>query len=247
MDIPTSIAASRLVAQERAMDVTANNLANANTPGYKLARVQFSDWLSKQTGVDAPRGGKTIAYVQDRATWHDYQAGALTQTANPLDLAITKDGFFTVDTKNGPRLTRDGRFGLMPDGRLADASGNSVLDTNGKPIQFSPNDTHITIAGDGTVSTENGQLGKIAVSTVTNPMQLVPEGGTLYRADAALSAVAAPGIVQGAVEGSNVQPVLEVTRMMQDVRSFQFVSQLVQSEADRQQSAIDKLLPASSS
>lgn len=245
MDISTSIAASRLVAQQRAMDVTANNMANANTPGYKLERVQFSDWLSQQTGVDAPKGGKTIAYTQDRATWRDYQAGALTHTANPLDLAVTSDGYFTVNTSRGPRLTRDGRFALMPNGTLADGCGNSVLDTNGRPIQFSPSDTRISIASDGTVSTQNGQLAKIGVVTVANRNQLVPEGGTLYRADGATSAVSSPGVVQGAVESSNVQPVLEITRMMQDLREFQFVSQYVQAESDRQQSAIDKLLPTS--
>jgi flagellar basal-body rod protein FlgF len=247
MDISTSIATSRLMAQQRAMDVTASNMANANTPGYKLQRVQFSDWLSRQTGIDAPRGGKTIAFTQDRATWRDHQAGTLTHTANPLDLAITSDGYFTVNTSRGPRLTRDGRFGLMPNGTLADGSGNAVLGTNGQPIQFSPSDTRITIAGDGTVSTQNGQLGKIGVVTVANQNQLVSEGGTLYRADAATSAVPSPGILQGAVENSNVQPVLEITRMMQDVRQFQFVSQYIQAESDRQQNAIDKLLPATGS
>ncbi len=172
MDIVSSIATSRLVAQQRAMDVIANNIANANTPGFKAERLLFSDWLSRQNGTAAAPGGNTIAYTQDRATWRDQQPGTMTHTGNPFDLAITGDGYFTVNTPSGPRLTRDGRFGLMPDGTVADSSGNAVLDTAGKPVQISPTDTQITIAGDGTVSSENGQLAKIGVVSRADPMQL---------------------------------------------------------------------------
>jgi flagellar basal-body rod protein FlgF len=243
MDIVSSVAASRLVAQQRAMDVIADNVANANTPGFKAERMLFSDWLSRQNGTQATRGEPSISYTQDRATWREQQAGTLTHTNNPLDLAITGDGYFTVSTPRGPRLTRDGRFGLMPDGTVADSSGNALLGTNGRPMQLSPTDTQITIAGDGTLSSENGQLGRIGVVRVTDPMQLTAEGNTLFRADAPTVAVASPGLVQGAIEDSNVQPVLETTRMMNNLRQFQFMSQFIQAEADRQQSAIDKLLP----
>ncbi len=133
----TSIAASRLIAQQRALDVAADNIANANTPGYKAVRVQFSDWLSRQTGAATPRGGAIIAFTQDRATWRDLQPGPLSHTGNPLDLAITSAGYFTVSTPQGPRLTRAGRFGLLPDGTIADAAGNALLNTTGQPIQLS--------------------------------------------------------------------------------------------------------------
>jgi flagellar basal-body rod protein FlgF len=205
--------------------------------------VLFSDWLSRQTGAQATRGERSIAYTQDRATWREQQSGTLTHTGNPFDLAITGDGYFTVRTASGPRLTRDGRFGLMPDGTVADSAGNALLDTNGRPIQLASTDTQIAIAGDGTISSENGQLGKIGVVRATDPMRLSGEGNTRFRADAPTAAIAAPGLVQGAVEDSNVQPVLETTQMMNNLRQFQFVSQFIQAEADRQQSAIDKLLP----
>jgi flagellar basal-body rod protein FlgF len=243
MDIASSIAASRLVAQQRAMDVVATNIANVNTPGFRAERMQFSDWISQQRGADTPPGGKTIDYTKDRATWRDQQAGTLTHTGNPFDLALTGDGYFTVNTPRGPRLTRDGRFGPLPDGTIADSSGNAVLDTNGRPIQLAPTDTRISIAGDGTVSSENGQLGKIGVVRANDPMQLSAEGGTLMQSGSPTTPVATPGVVQGAVEGSNVQPVTEITRMMDELRQFQFVSQFVQAESDRQQSAIDKILP----
>ena len=101
MDIPSSVAASRLVAQQRVMDVVAVNIANANTPGFKAERVQFSDWLTRLHGSDAPRGDRTIAYTQDRATWREQRAGTLTHTGNPFDLGITGDGYFTVRTPKG--------------------------------------------------------------------------------------------------------------------------------------------------
>ena len=243
MDITIALAASRLVAQQRAMDITANNIANANTPGYRTERVQFSDWIDKQSGTAKVPGVPGVSYTQDRATYRESQAGSITHTGNPFDLALASDGYFTVNTKNGPRLTRDGRFGPMPDGTLADSSGNAVLDTNGKPIQIPPTETRVTIAGDGSVSTDSGPIGKIGVVQPTDPMKMQAEGATNFVANGPTTAVAAPGIVQGGIEESNVQPVLEVTRMMNDVRQFQFVTQFVQAEGDRQQSAIDKLLP----
>jgi len=243
MDITSNVATSRLVAQQRAMDVIADNIANANTPGFRAERVQFSDWLSRQS--TAPE--RTVAYTQDRATWREQQSGTLTHTGNPLDLALTNDGYFTVNTPRGPRLTRDGRFSLLPSGTVADSAGDALLDSNGQPVQLSQTDTIITVAGDGTISSENGQLAKVGVVKPNDPMQLAAEGNTLFRSGSATAPVATPNVVQGAVEDSNVQPVREVTRMMDGERQFQFMIQFIQAESDRQQSVIDKLLPQQTS
>src|SRR5690242_4124088 len=243
MDIVSNIALSRQAAQQRAMDVIANNIANANTPGFKAERVQFSDWLTRQSATGAPRGDRNIAYTQDRATWREQQSGTISHTGNTFDLALTSNGYFTVKTPNGPRLTRDGRFGLMPNGTISDGAGNAVLDTNGQPIMVSQTDTQITIAGDGTVSSENGQLGKVGIVRPNDPMQLSAEGNTHFRSASPTTAVSTPGIVQGAIEDSNVQPILETTRMLDGLRQFQFITQFIQAESDRQQAAIDKLLP----
>ncbi len=245
MDITTSLAASRLLAQQRAMDITANNIANANTPGFRTERVQFADWIDQQPNTARTPGSHTITYAQDRATYREAQPGTVTHTGNPFDLALSGEGFFTINTPAGPRLTRDGRFGPLPDGTLADSSGNPVLDVNGKPIQIGSTDTQVTISGDGSVSTPDGTIGQIGVVQPADPMALRAEGATNFVAGGPTAAVASPGIVQGAIEGSNVQPVMEVTRMMNDLRQFQLVTQLVQAEGDRQQNTIDKLLPAS--
>src|SRR4051794_39678694 len=241
MELPTYVALSRLAAQQRAMDVTATNLANASTPGFKASRVQFSDWLSAQTGTDNLPGQRSIAYTQDRATYRDQAAGTLQHTGNPLDLAVSGEGYFTVDTPRGPRLTRAGRFGPLPNGTLGDSEGNSVLDSAGQKIRLAPADTHVTITADGTISSESGTIGRIGLVKPADANRVTPEGGRVLRADSDTSPVATPKVVQGAVEDSNVQPILETTRMMADLRSFQFTTQFVEAEAERMQNAIDKI------
>lgn len=241
MELPTYVALSRLAAQQRALDVTAANLANASTPGFKASRVQFSDWLSNQVGTNAPPGDRTVAYTQDRATYREHQSGPLTHTSNPLDLAIAGDGYFTVATDRGPRLTRAGHFTPLADGAIGDIDGNKLLDAAGQPMQLSPNDSSIAITADGTISTESGTIGRIGIVQPSDLNKMTAEGSRDLRADAPTAPVAQPKIVQGAVEDSNVQPIIETTRMMDDLRSFQFTSQFIQSEADRMQSAIDKI------
>jgi len=241
MEVPSYIALSRLVAQSRALEVTATNMANANTPGFKSGRVLFSDWLSRQTGAESPRGGRVVSYVQDRATYRDQQAGPVQQTGNTFDVAISGEGYFSVETSRGPRLTRAGRFTPLPDGRLGDTDGNALLDTAGQPIRIGAANSRIVITADGAISSENGQLGRIGVVQPADAMRITAEGARTLRADTATVPVSKPQVIQGAIEDSNVQPVLEMTRMMADLREFQFTTQFVQGEADRLQSSIDKL------
>jgi flagellar basal-body rod protein FlgF len=239
----TYIVLSRLVAQQRAMDVTAANIANSSTPGFRGERMLFSDWIDRQTNTDQPQGGRNILFTQDRASYREQQQGAVQHTANPFDLAIgAQEGYFTVLTAQGPRLTRAGRFTPSATGQLVDDAGNPVLSNTGQPIAIPAGDTEIEIAGDGTISSgQTGQLGKIGVVQPADPNRLVAEGGTTFRADTPTSPVLLPGVQQGALEDSNVQPVLETTRMINDLREFQFVVQFVQAESDRQQNVIDKL------
>ena len=246
MENPTYIALSRLDAQQRTMDVIAGNIANANTVGYKSERVLFSDFLVRQKNTHTAPGGEVLSFTQDRATYRDHSAGSLTQTGNPLDLALGSSGYFSVQTPNGTRLTRSGRFGLLPDGTVADASGNALLDTSGSPIQLPAGDSRVQVAADGTISGDSGQIAKVGVVDVGDVNRLFPEGGRLFRSDITPQPASQPKIVQGAVEESNVQPITELTHMMQTERDFQFVSQFVQSEGDRQQSAIDKITQAPS-
>lgn len=241
MENTTYIALSRLDAQQRAMDVISNNISNANTSGFKAGRTLFSDYLSRQDRLDPPRGGRELAYTQDRATYTDGREGSLSVTGNPLDLALTGAGYFTVATPNGTRLTRAGQFGITPDGRIADENGESLLGTDGNPLTVGDSGAPVHIASDGTISNAEGTVGKIAVVDATRPNSLVAEGSRLSRATADTAPVAAPRITQGALESSNVQPIDELTRMIKTQRDFQLTTQLVEEESQRQQSAIDKL------
>jgi len=208
------------------MDITANNIANADTSGFKAERVQFADWLNRQ-GSGATGKSASVAYVQDAPPGATRPRGIVAHRQYPRPRAGGR-WVLTVSTPNGPRLTRNGHFGLLPDGTLADAAGHAALDTAGQPIRLAPTDVTVTIAGDGTLSSENGQLARIGVVKPSDPMRITAESGSLYRADVPTAQVDVPGVVQGAVEGSNVQPVTEITRMMDGLRQFQFVSELVQ-------------------
>ena len=240
MENPTYIALSRLMAQQRTMDVVANNIANSNTPGFRSEHVLFSDWLLPAHGRALASGEPTIAFSQDRATWRDQTPGAVTHTGNPLDLAIGSQGFFSVSTPSGVRLTRSGRFTLQNDGTVVDSSGHALLDDGGSPIILSGGG-EVSVAGDGTISTETGRVVKVGIVDAADQNRLMPEGDHLFRADTSTSTDPRPTIVQGGIESSNVSPMLEMTNMMQLGRDFQFMSQFVQSESERQQNAIDKI------
>ncbi len=246
MENTTTIALSQLVARQRAMDVSANNLANASTPGYRAERMQFSDWLVREPATAdstaLPPGGRLLAYTQDRATYRDLQPGPMTATANPLDLALgAAQGFFTLMTPQGPRLTRAGHFERAPDGSVVDSAGNKLLDTAGRPIQLSTADVAISVSSDGVISSQNGQIGKIGVVAPSDPNTLSAEGNRLFAATSPTSQVATPQISQGMLEQSNVQPILEMVDMMRGQRNFEMTSQMITAESDRQQSAIDKI------
>ncbi len=241
MELSSYVALSFLTAQSRALEVHASNLANAGTAGFKAERMLFTDWLGRQNGTDGSSGQRNVAFVQDRATYREDAPGTLTPTGNPLDLAIAGDGFFTVDTARGPRLTRAGRFAPQTDGTLADHEGNALLDTAGQKMRVSAADIGITVTADGSVESENGPIGRIGIVQPADTMRMQAEGGTTLRTDAATAPVDRPQVVQGSIEDSNVQPIMEMTRMMSGLRSFQFAAQFIEGEATRQQSAIDKL------
>jgi flagellar basal-body rod protein FlgF len=242
MNIASLVATSRLSAQQRAMDVTAANLANLNTPGHRAERVQFADYLARQTRVEPPPGGRVIAFTQDRATWREFKPGTMTQTGNPLDLAIPGDGFFTVETERGPRLTRAGRFTQNGAGEIVTETGHALLDANGQKLRVPAGTTRLGVSADGTIATQDGPIGRIGVRRPTDAMRMKAEGDHLFRPEGPTVPVEQPGIVQGAVEGSNVQPVLETVRMMRQLREFQFASQFVQAESERIQNAIERIL-----
>ncbi len=242
MDSPGYIILSRLALQARSTQVLANNIANADTPAYRNAQPIFAAYLSRQRDVPASQGQR-VAYAQDRATWRETRAGNLQTTGNPLDVAITGDGFFAVETLRGERYTRAGRFSAAADGRIVDAEGNAVLGTGGAAISVAAGDTRIEIMADGTVRSENGALGQLRVVRFENAQMLRAEGSRLYDAGGQEPrAVERPALAQGAFEGSNVSPILEMTRMTAELREFQLAVQFAEREGERMQTAVERIL-----
>jgi flagellar basal-body rod protein FlgF len=229
------IALSRQLATTRQMDLIANNLANADTAGFKGEQMMFSEYLSRATG------GEPLSFVQDRALARDLRDGKLERTGAPLDLAIRGKGWFVVDTKNGERYTRDGNFKIDGEGRLVTGAGDPVLGSNGTPVVFGRDDKDITIHEDGTVRAEGTARGKIRVVSFANEHALRNDGGNLFRGAGAAQDVDAPRIAQGMIETSNVQPVVQMTEMIKALRTFQGTQQMIENEHDRQRALIDKL------
>jgi len=229
--------------QSRATEVLAHNVANADTPGFRAMRPVFAEFVSRETGTDAPAGGRSVAFVQDRATWREMEPGQMQSTGNPLDVAINGEGFFAVETRRGERFTRAGRFTIGDGGRIVDMEGNPVLSDQQQPIAVSPNDTRITIQGDGTIRSENGTLGRLRVVNFADPQSLRAEGDRNFDAGGEQpQPIERPTVVQGALEGSNVRPILEMTRLTAELREFQYAAQFAEREGERLSTAVERIL-----
>ncbi|MDE2376734.1 flagellar basal-body rod protein FlgF [Bradyrhizobium sp.] len=239
---------SRQVSLERQMDVIANNVANANTNGFKADRSLFEQYLNSGAHEDNFVGSdRRVAYVQDRGTFRDVGQGPMEMTKAPLDLAISGGAYFAVQTAGGERYTRDGKFAMNNVGQLVTADGNLVLGTAG-PITFQPTDHDISIAQDGTVTVLEGSnkadsiRGKIRLVGFDDPQKLQKQGLNLYAAGAATQQADTKSTVQqGYIEKSNVNAVSEMSRMLEVMRTYQGVASLLQQESDLHKSAIEKL------
>jgi len=220
------IGMSQQLAMRRQMDILANNIANMNTTAFKSESVLFEEHLVKTDSIERP--ARSLAFVRDVATIRNLTEGRSEPTGNPLDLAIVGKGFFTVGTVDGTRYTRNGHFMLDPEGRLVTGEGNPVLDADGNEITIQPGETALTISRDGSISTSAGLKGRLGLVSFANEADMKKIGTSLY--DTAQSAEPTPTaeVIQGTLEQSNVEPIIEVTKMMQLLRNYQEVSQVMQ-------------------
>lgn len=244
------IGLSRQVAFSRELDVVANNIANINTPGFKGNGAMFEEFIGKtaREGKLSARDAK-VSFVRDRATWMDMTQGSMERTGNPLDVAVDGKGFIAVQTPAGERFTRNGAFQLNAAGQLVTSEGFQVLGESG-PITMQPKDRDIRISADGTISARNGanvnteaQRGKLRLTTFDNPGLLQKEGSSTFAAPANVTPTAdtASRFVQGSIEKSNVNSVLEMTRMIDVTRNYTQIANILSQQSDLQKSAIEKL------
>jgi len=245
METTSYIALSRQGALRREMDTIANNLANMNTTAYKGERMMFVDHLERSKSGDFI-ADQNLAFVRDVASYRNTAEGPIEQTGNPLDVAIHGEGFFVVQAANGiEQYTRNGNFRLDNTGQMVTQTGLPVLTDAGAPIFFAPEDTNISISRTGTVSTQNGAIGKLRVVNFDNAQNLQRAANGMYTTDQPPLNIANPDVVQNALEKSNIEGVLEMTRMIEVSRQYKSASSLVEKEDERIRKAINELAKAS--
>ena len=241
MDNMMLIGLTRQLTLRREMDITANNIANAQTSGFKAEQVMLEAYTdSRARHVDGPN---RVAFVDEWALGRDFSQGSLQSTGRPLDVALEGEGFFTLQTENGERFTRDGSFTLNANGELTTGDGSQVLDTAGNPIFLDPAAGQITISETGVIS-QNGQPGQqlgIAVFANTSALEKVGNNNFSAPEDAERLVDELPAVRQGFVEGSNVRAMTEITRMMEVSRAYASVTKMIRDADELSRKAIERL------
>ena len=238
MENVSNIALSRQSAMRRMMDVIANNIANSSTPGFKASRLMFSEYTS-----DANRSSLlgSPSFVQVAGVFTDMTEGRLTNTGNPLDLALNGEGYFVVQGKDGPEYTRNGRFRLDESGQIVSSINAPLLDAGNRPILVPTGAQSIEVGADGTISADGQPLGELSIVTFGDEQKLEPTFASHFKTDEAPLPAPDAKVVQGMIEQSNVEPILEMTRLIEASRSYQSTQTMIQSEHDRKQRAIQSL------
>jgi flagellar basal-body rod protein FlgF len=233
---------SQQMASTRAMEVIANNLSNVGTPAFKHEEVAFEQYMVPVQATEAEGGGTVnVSFVLDRGVVRDLSAGRMEQTDSLLDMAIDGPGYFVVQTPDGERYTRNGHFRFNGDGQVVTEDGYA-LQSDGGAIALQPQDGDLRVGPDGSISTDLQVVGKLRIVNFTDQLALQKMGSSLY--DAAgqpPTPVAAPRVHQGVIEKSNVEPVVEITRMIDVMRAYQASVELTKSGEELLKQAIEKI------
>lgn len=208
----------------REQERTANNLANANTIGFKRDRTFVETMNQGIDGEGAPRSEKVTEQ------WADLTAGSLEATNSPLDLAITGRGFFVVSDADGTQhYTRAGQFTTDANGMLRDPSGRLVMGESGA-IAMPPSGEEISISANGEIRVGDQQVARLQIVDFQDPMQLVRTDGAAFLAgDQVPQEATDPGILQGHLETSNVDAIHAMTEMIQHFRLYESHQKVLQT------------------
>jgi flagellar basal-body rod protein FlgF len=241
MDNALYVGLSRQMVLKRQMDIVANNIANADTNGFKVESLMTKE-------VPGPpaftlEGPRPIKFVGDDGVARDFGQGSLRRTDAPFDVAVDGKGFLKVNTKGGERYTRDGHLRLDDTGKLTTQGGDPIADDGGGEIVIDPLKGEISIAADGTVSQGPDRVAKIGVYQFANLGALEKTGDNLYRNPSNQQPTPATDtkVRQGMLEGSNVNSILEITRMIEVSRAYEQTTQMMSSEADLSRNSVARL------
>ena len=220
---------TRQTGLQRAMESVANNLANMSTAGYRREGVIFSEFV-QDLGPEAP----SLSMAAGRVREMEPCERSISRTGGTFDLAIEGNGFFLVATPEGERLTRNGAFTRSEAGELVNAKGDVLLDAGGAPVFAPPDAIAIVIAADGTLSADGQPLAQIGLWQPIDPAGLIRAGEVQFAAPG--GSEPAPGtarILQGFLEGSNVNPVSEIARMIEVQRAYELGQGFLDKEDER--------------
>ncbi|MAY86139.1 MAG: flagellar basal-body rod protein FlgF [Pseudooceanicola sp.] len=235
MEASTYISLSRQSGLMNEMRMVANNIANAATTGYRQQGVMFSEFVRTAPG----QASLSMSRAQVRET--SFEQGTLTQTNGSFDFAIEGDGFFLIESPNGERLTRAGSFSPDANGELVTPQGYRLLDAGGAPV-FAPPGAKIAVASDGTLSADGQPQGQIGVYMPSDPMALIRQGGVMFDSPGGVEPAEGARMIQGFLESSNVDPILQVARMIEVQRAYEMGQSFLEAEDQRIRNAVKTLI-----
>lgn len=229
-------ALSRQTGLMREMQIVANNIANASTTGYRQEGLVFSEY------VDRSGGSTGLSMTRATARNTSFQQGGLKQTGAAFDLAIEGNGFFLVATPSGDRLTRAGSFTPNAEGELVTNAGHRLLDEGGSAVFVPTQTTGVHIASDGTLSADGQPLGQIGLYQPVDASDMTRESGAQFRTENGVETVENPRMLQGFLEESNVDPILQVARMIEIQRAYEMGQSFLEAEDERIRQAVKSLI-----
>ena len=241
MDNAVYVGLSRQMVLRRELDIVANNIANADTTGFKVESLSMKE--NPAEPAITLQGPRPVKFVGEDGVMRDFDQGGLRRTDAPLDVAIQGQGFFQVAGAQGPQYTRDGRFRLDDNGRLVTEAGLPVADDGGGEIALDPQKGAITIAEDGTVTQGTERVAKLGVVTFASLSTLEKVGDNLYRNTSNQTPQPATDakLRQGMLEGSNVNPIVEITRMIEVSRAYEQMAHIMDSQTELSKSAVQRM------
>lgn len=237
MESSLYVGLSRQIVLSNAMTMVANNVANANTAGYRAQNPMFQEYLSKERYDKDP-----LSMVYDMGQYDSTQAGTIQNTGNTYDVALNGPGFMAVTTNSGEtHYTRAGNLTVNQNNELVTASGQKISGPGGNAIAIPTSAKEVKITEQGEVTADGNAVGRIGVFEFENLQDLKPEGNGLYSSVSPGIPAINTKVMQGALEGSNVNAIQETTRMIEILRTYQSTMRMIQNEQERQVSAVRTL------
>lgn len=235
MESPGYIILSRQTALRREMSIVANNIANMNTTGFKAEMALYDNFEVKDST------GRKHDFVVDLGSVRDPRVGAMQPTGNPFDLAIGGEGFFVIAEGTETFYTRNGSFAVDSEGKFVTNSGGAVLDENGNPILLPAGTKETTITKDGLVQADGDEIGTLNIVKFENSQDMKKRGNGYLTTEQKATPLEKKNVLQGMLEGSNVQSMTELTRLIEIHRAYERASKIVKQEDERQRDMIRRL------